>query len=109
MNVNGVKLTAATAVAVAALAGCSSGNAPPGGTSAGNALVCRHYLAQRNWVKSLTQPTVADAQQFYLDISVDEGQASGKLYRDLLAMVKNATTRGRAYYAASARVYGDCT
>ena len=94
---------------MALAAGCSSGNAPPGGTPAGNALVCKHYLAQRNHVKSLTHPTLSDAEQFSFDIQVDEGQATGKLHRDLLAMVKNISTKGRAYYNASVRVYKDCT
>ena len=109
MRGNRGKLTAvAFAVAVALAAGCSSGNAPAAGTPAGNALVCKHYLTQRNWVKNLTQPTVADAEQFISDITVDKDQASGKLYRDLQAMVKNATIQGRAYYQASTHVYDDC-
>src|ERR1700730_15520407 len=51
----GVLIAGAAAVLASCLlvAGCGSpgGNAPAAGTSAANQLVCKHYLAQRNWVK----------------------------------------------------------
>lgn len=110
MRRNGVRL-AGLMLAAAAAAACTSAtaNAPLKGTPAANALVCRHYLAQRNWVKHLTRPTAADAEQFINDVSVDESQATGKLFHDLFAMVRNSTTEGNAYYEASVRVYRDCT
>jgi hypothetical protein len=102
---------AATAVILSAavFAGCGGGtSAPQTGTPAANALVCQHYLAQRAWVKHLTYPTLADAIKFEGYVAADEAQASGKLRRDLAAMLASMQA-GRSDYAASVRVYRDCT
>lgn len=97
-----VAVAVAGSVAVALAAGCSSG------TPSANQLVCRHYLAQRDWVKHLVQPTVADGFQFITDVNVDEGQSVGRLHADLLSMLETMNAGGDAYYKASARVYSDC-
>lgn len=114
-----MKGTPVTALAAGALvlmlAACGSSgpasSAPPGpAPSQDNAVVCRHYLSQRAWVKGLAAPTLADALRFETDIAVDAAQTTPgtKLARDLSAMSADETA-GRSSYAASLRVYGDCT
>ena len=95
------------------LAGCGGAAAAnprtAAGTSAANALVCKHYLAQRAWVKNLTYPTFADAVKFAGYVGADDGQAAPgtPLRRDLDAMV-TAMQHHASEYAASLRVYHDC-
>jgi len=101
------------AAALVLLAACSTASsAPPQpphpGTAAYNPTVCRHYLAQRRWVLSITQPTLADAVQMETDVAVDAEQAYGKLRRDLDSM-SAAMSAGQSPHAASVRVYDDCT
>ena len=101
-----------TVAAVLVLAGCggsAAANPHTGVTSSANALVCRHYLAQRNWVKNLTYPTLADAAKFAGYVAADDGQATPgtQLRHDLDAMV-TAIQHHHADYTASKRVYGDC-
>lgn len=104
-------LSALVAIAAAAftLAACG-GNAVTDPPSSDNALVCQHYLTQRAWVKSLVQPTVADALKFETDIAADAAEATPntKLARDLNAMSDDMSSN-RSDYAASKRVYEDCT
>lgn len=76
--------------------------------ASGNALVCQHYLAQRDWVKHLVHPTLANAEQFATDVAVDAAQSSGKLHADLTAM-SNDMANLRPGYASSALVLQDCT
>ena len=100
--------SAALAAAVLMTAACgSSAHAPATGTAAANALVCQHYLAQRDHVKHLVQPTAADAEQFIADVAADAAQAAGKLRADLQAMYDDRMDAGR-YYADSGRVLADC-
>ena len=86
----------------------AASHAPPGGTAAANRLVCKHYLAQRDHVKNLAQPTLTDAMQFETDVTVDAAQSSGRLHKDLEAIAA-AIQASRSDYAASVRVYDDCT
>src|SRR6185437_15055718 len=85
---------------LAATACGSSAGAPPAGNGA-NTLVCRHYLAQRAWVKGLAFPTLAEAAKFAGYVGADDGQAQPgtKLRRDLDAMV-TAIQAHQADYAA---------
>jgi hypothetical protein len=100
---------ATVAIAAATLTACGrSSSAPATGMSAGNALVCQHYLAQRDWVKHLTYPTVADALKFEGYVTVDAAQSTGKLHADLAAL-EAAQRDGGPVYAASTRVLDDCT
>lgn len=104
-------LALAALIAVLVLAACGgsgSSHAPVTGTQAANALVCRHYLAQRDWVKSITFPTLADVEKMTGYVAADDAQASGKLRRDLGAMLADIEA-GRSDYAASKAVYQDCT
>ena len=98
------------AAAVLILTGCSSTATPAAAPAGANALVCRHYLAQRAWVKNLASPTLADAAKFAGYVGADDGQArpGTKLRRDLDAMAA-AIQAGKSDYAASRLVYGDCT
>ena len=109
MNTKG---TAAALAAAVLAASCSSGGGttPAAATQAANTLVCRHYLAQRTWVKKLAFSTLADAAKFAGYIGADDGQArpGTKLRRDLDAMV-TAIQAGKPDYAASMLVYRDCT
>lgn len=98
------------AIAALSLTACSAGQPPEKGTPVANALVCQHYLTQRAWVKGLVQPTVADAEQFISDVTVDAAQSTGQLHADLQTMSDDMAVgqSGPAYYAASTRVYDDC-
>lgn len=100
-----MKILAACAAALV-LAACGS-SAPP---VSGNDLVCQHYLAQRAWVKHVTFPTLADTAKLMVYIAADDAQAQPgtQLARDLDAMVTDMQA-GRPVYAASKRVYADCT
>jgi hypothetical protein len=59
-------------------------------------------------VKHLTDPTLADAAKFEGYATADAVQSTWKLHADLAAMVA-AIQHNRSDFAASARVYRDCT
>lgn len=105
-----IRPAAAACAAAILLASCSgaAANPPATRTAAFNATVCRHYLAQRRWVLGLTQPTLGNAAKFALDVAVDAAQSTGQLHQDLTAM-SAAQQAGRSPFAASKRVFSDCT
>lgn len=98
--------------AVLLLAGCGTAAAGTGSgvsvTSSANTQVCRNYLQQRAWVKSLVQPTLADALQFETDVTVDAAQATGSL-KSALGAMQQANQAGRSDYAPSRVVLADCS
>jgi hypothetical protein len=103
------ELSIATLAAACVLAaGCGSGAAPAheAGT---NTLVCRHYLTQRHWARSLTYPTLADAVKYAGYISADAAQATPgtRLAADLKADLAAGLHNGPVA-AAAARVLRDC-
>jgi hypothetical protein len=102
---------AAAALAALALAGCggTTASSAHSALSPANALVCKHYIAQRKWVKSLTFPTLADVEKLAMAIGADAADATPgtKLARDLNTM---ASSMGHqpAEYNASVRILHDC-
>jgi hypothetical protein len=75
---------AALAVVFAAACGTaarpvSAGHAPTLGTAAANKLVCQHYLAERDHIKRLANPTLADVERAEADIGANAAQSTGKL------------------------------
>jgi hypothetical protein len=91
------------------LAAACGGSAAPS-RDAANTRVCGHYRTQRAHVKSLAEPTLADAVKFATWVAADAAEATPgtPLARDLAAM-STAEQDGTSSYAASARVLKDCT
>lgn len=101
--------TAAAAACAAGLlaAACGGGTASQ---NVNNVRVCEHYRTQRAHVKSLAEPSLADALKFATWVAADAAEATPgtTLARDLNAMTR-AQQKLTSPYAASRRVVKDCT